>query len=386
MSDPPKSKPLVVLVDDDPAMLETLEGLLKSDWSVRPFTSGAAALAALESLAPDVIVSDIVMPEMGGFELRRAYAKRFGARATPFFFLSSIGDAETMVAGLEAGADDFIVKPVVPDVLRARLRVALRRRSTPQPSSFRGDFADVPFTTVLHFCESKRFTGELVVAAEGFDVALPIAGGELDQEVAAPWIDRLWDLANGTFVLRAAAIDFAGLPGAGDEARPPLEGRLSSVVVRGRRLQIQTELVGGDAPAVVTLILAGGEPVSKLRQRVPADADEECLREMIASQHEEAEASTRDRVSAIRHRMRSQPSSNDGPPSSLAAPASVAAPASHDGRDLFDEGFEHSRRGDWSAALACWERALAADPESRTLAVNIAVAKKKLATRDAHPA
>ncbi|MFI5299251.1 MAG: two-component system response regulator [Polyangiales bacterium] len=390
------SEPHIVLVDDDPAMLDSISAVLRPEWSVVTFDSAAAALDALEKTTPDLILSDIVMPQMGGFEFRRAYAHRFAERATPFLFLSSIGDPETMVAGLEAGADDFIVKPVAPELLRARLRVALRRRGPHKESSYRGDLSQIPFTALLQFCETKRFTGDVTIDAGDLHVTLPIRGGELDAAAAADLIDRLWDLPRGNFILRAATADFAGLSRTTEKDAPVSErpGRLSSVVVRGRRLQVQTELVDGDVPSVVTLVLAGSEPVAKTKKRVPKGVDVATLRSLIDAQHEEVEAATRDRVAALRHRLQhgTDPSvvDLDAPKPELGAKSSSAEGPAQIGvgatveleqqrsAGLFDQGYERSRAGDWSGALTCWERARVADPDNKTLALNIEVARRKL--------
>ncbi len=374
------SRALIVVVDDDEAMLESVAGALRDDYAVRAFSAPAPALDELEQLVPDAIVSDIVMPTMGGFEFRRLYAKRFADRRTPFLFLSSLGDAETMVAGLEAGADDFVVKPIVAELLRARIKALLRRRGPAKEAMFRGELSRVPFTGILQFCEAKRFTGELAVESDGLRVTLPVRGGELDPDAASQWIDRLWELGEGSFTLRATTPDFSGLvavprPSEGLPTGPC--GRLSTVLVRGRRLNIETEYVGGDAPAVVSLVLAGSDPVAKFRKRVPTDADAAALQSLIDAHHAEAEAATHDRVSALRHQWQ-----HGAAPAGARALEGLGEPqpeAAPDVGALFDEGFERSRKGDWAGALACWERALAVDPTNRTLSINVEVARKKLA-------
>jgi DNA-binding response OmpR family regulator len=396
--------PIIVLVDDDPAMLESLSAVLGKDYRVEQFQSGKEALDASSRWEPDVIISDIVMPDMGGFEFRRAYALRYGRRATPFLFLSSIGDPETMVAGLEAGADDFLVKPIVPELLRARVKAVLRRRAVPRESSFRGDLSHIPFASLLQFCETKRFTGELAIEVAGESLVLSITAGELDASANVDSIDTLWDLTEGRFVLRSTTTDFAGLPRGFEQEAPPSErpGRLSSVVVRGRRLQIETEVVDGDELMLVTLVLAGQDPVAKTKQRVARDTDLATLRGLVDAQHEAAEAATHDRVAALRHRIQHGPAPQSGLESTGAkasemAPRAEAAPRSLSSTSpssrvtgnleaetptlvaaLFEEGYEHSREGNWQGALQCWERALVAEPSNRTLALNVEVARKKL--------
>jgi DNA-binding response OmpR family regulator len=136
--------PRIVAVDDDRAMLEAIVQALEPVGSVQAFDDPSRAVEVLAgSAAPDLVVSDIVMPEIGGFELRRRLGALWRGQHVPFVFLSSLQDAETMVAGLDAGADDYVTKPFVPDLLRARVRALLRRveRHTP---AFRGDLARGP--------------------------------------------------------------------------------------------------------------------------------------------------------------------------------------------------------------------------------------------------
>jgi len=363
-----KTRLSVAVVDDDPVMLEWLVASLGKEHVVAAFGSAAAALDGLAALTPDVIVSDVVMPGVGGFEFRRRYDARFKERRTPFIFLSSLSDPETASEGFEAGADDFITKPVQPEVLRTRLRAAVRRRDRAE-GKFRGNLTQTSFLDLVAFCESKHFTGVISVRSADVHVTLPVRGGAVDPELGAQWIDRLCTLDSGTFELRTEAIAFDEL-GAGPASSPA--GRVTSVVVKGRPLQIETQLLGDERPTIVSVVLAGGEVVAKSK-RPADDVPRVALQAEIDAHHEETVAATRDRVSALRHRLQhgSEPSENE-PEKPPEAPVSVAA--------LFDEGLDCSRRGDWAGALAAWERALALEPSNKSLSINVAVARKKLSS------
>lgn len=390
------STPCVLLVDDEPEMLELLAGALPPSFEVRTFQSATDALRSLEDIRPDVIVSDIVMPQIGGFEFRRRYAARFGHRGTPFLFLSSLADDDTMVAGLDAGADDYLTKPIRPELFRARIESLIRRRRYDGTASFRGDFTTTPWTRLLEFCEQKRFTGTLTVDLGAAQLTLRVHGGELDRSVPSAVIDQLWDLASGAFLLESAAPSFDEL-----EARRPVRaptGRLSTIPVKGRTIQIETELARGDTPTIVSLVLAGSDTVSKIRKPIPPESDPVTVQALINEQHEEAIASLNDRISTLRHRRNRDsmpsPSTERSPQIAPPPPASDAQsepaanssspepvleePGTDDVSLLFDEGFEHSRGGDWQKALACWEEALALEPSNRTLRINVEVARRKL--------
>lgn len=396
------TKPLIVIVDDDPGLLDTTASALRGAYQVQVFSSATEALEALGSLVPDAIVSDIVMPSVGGFEFRRLYARRFESRRTPFLFLTSLTDHDTHVAGLDAGADDVLTKPVVPAILQARIRALLRRSQEISTTSHRGDLSRVPFSDLLQLCEAKGVTGELVIEASDLRVVLPLKGGQVD-ESALPWLDRLCDLTEGKFLVRSIAADLQGLGSEPSLSEGPV-GRFSSISVRDRALRVQTELVQGEVTMAVTLVMAGDEPLAKLRRSIPSGASTSEVQALIDAQHAEAEAQMQDRVSSIRQKwqLRSPPPppvegaphsveparSSSSIPMAPAAPSVVAPPAPPHpdpvemALKLFDEGFERSLRRDWNGALLSWERALALDPTNRTIAVNVEVARKKLAPDD----
>lgn len=118
--------PLVLVVDDEAAIRTALDRALRLEgFAVRTAAGGREALAAVEAEPPAVIVLDVAMPDLNG----RAVAARLRARGieTPICVLSARDEVEDRVAGLQAGADDYLVKPFDFDELLARVRALLRR-------------------------------------------------------------------------------------------------------------------------------------------------------------------------------------------------------------------------------------------------------------------
>jgi DNA-binding response OmpR family regulator len=118
--------PKVLVVDDDAAILKALERALRLEgFAVSVADGGRAALVATAADAPDVIVLDVGLPDLNG----RAVAARLRARGddVPICILSARDEVEERIAGLEAGADDYLVKPFAVEELVARLRALLRR-------------------------------------------------------------------------------------------------------------------------------------------------------------------------------------------------------------------------------------------------------------------
>ncbi|MBF2075652.1 MAG: response regulator transcription factor [Synechococcales cyanobacterium C42_A2020_086] len=118
----------ILLVDDDITLRTALIRYLQNrGYSVQEASSGAEGLALFEQNPPDVIVSDVVMPEMDGLEFcRRLRASRSG-QLVPFIFLSSRKDVDDRVQGHQIGADDYLVKPFEPKELVAKIEAQLER-------------------------------------------------------------------------------------------------------------------------------------------------------------------------------------------------------------------------------------------------------------------
>jgi two-component system, OmpR family, KDP operon response regulator KdpE len=135
----PPVRPAVLLVDDDRTLLSVLSRrVARAGYDVRTATSGSAALRQLESGWPGLLVIDLMMPEMDGFELARRVKQ---IADLPIIVLSAVDAAEAKVSALELYAEDYVTKPFDPDELVARIQRVLRRASvgTPQISLDQGD-------------------------------------------------------------------------------------------------------------------------------------------------------------------------------------------------------------------------------------------------------
>lgn len=118
--------PTVLLVDDDPAIRKVVAaGLELEGFTVVPASGGRAALEAVPRVSPAVILLDLGMPDLDGLEVLRQL--RAAGDQTPVCVLSARDEIEDRVGGLEAGADDYVVKPFSARELVARVRAVLRR-------------------------------------------------------------------------------------------------------------------------------------------------------------------------------------------------------------------------------------------------------------------
>jgi DNA-binding response OmpR family regulator len=119
--------PTVLLIEDDPAVREGLGlGLRRHGHQVEPAVDGERGLRLLGTENPDIVVLDVMLPGIDGFEVCRRIR---AAGNVPIIMLTARDDDIDVVSGLEAGADDYVVKPVQARVLDARIKAVLRRHS-----------------------------------------------------------------------------------------------------------------------------------------------------------------------------------------------------------------------------------------------------------------
>jgi DNA-binding response OmpR family regulator len=132
-SEPRATDPLILVVEDDPALLSTLRGVLGSGgYRVWAAESGSEARATLEHLEPDLILLDLMLPDTDGLILAATLKT---LRSTPIIIMSARNQQADRVLGLKLGADDFVSKPFELDELMARVEAVLRRATrTPAPA------------------------------------------------------------------------------------------------------------------------------------------------------------------------------------------------------------------------------------------------------------
>lgn len=119
------NKPVILAVDDDAIILNTVLSTLRENYKVIPFTSGINALRYLESHTADLILLDYYMPEMTGFEVLQKIIENPDTREIPVIFLTGSIDGDGEASVLQSGAVDYILKPVKPQTLITRVKIQL---------------------------------------------------------------------------------------------------------------------------------------------------------------------------------------------------------------------------------------------------------------------
>ncbi len=117
-----RSQPKLLVVDDQPINIQVMYQIFSADFQVFMATNGAQALALCKDNPPDLVLLDIVMPGMDGFEVCARLKADKTTRNIPVIFVTAYTDAEQETRGLDVGAVDFISKPVNPAVVRARVK------------------------------------------------------------------------------------------------------------------------------------------------------------------------------------------------------------------------------------------------------------------------
>ncbi|MGD9826197.1 response regulator [Desulfobacter sp.] len=121
-----KSKAIILVVDDTPENIDVLNGILENEYEIKTALSGEKALKiAVASDPPDLILLDIMMPDMNGYEVCRHLKMRADTRKIPVIFVTAKGDIVDEFKGFEVGCVDYITKPVSPSLVKARVKSQL---------------------------------------------------------------------------------------------------------------------------------------------------------------------------------------------------------------------------------------------------------------------
>jgi len=159
----------VLGVDDNPAGLSALEyNLSTAGFAVVRAVNGREALDRCSETTPDVIVSDVTMPEMDGIEFCRQVREARSMGSVPFVFLTARAEPEEKRLGLRSGADDYIVKPFDMDELILRLEILMDRvKKTRGSMALNGRLRDVSLPDLLQMFEMTRKVGRLKLESAG---------------------------------------------------------------------------------------------------------------------------------------------------------------------------------------------------------------------------
>jgi DNA-binding response OmpR family regulator len=184
----------ILIVEDEPSIAEVVSLYLRrAGYQVTVVGDGEAALAVLAKQVPDLVVLDLMLPKVDGLEITRWLRARGD---TPIIMLTARRDEPDRIAGLEMGADDYVVKPFSPQELVSRVRAVLRRtrgslaRSSEQPVVFAGLRIDPQTRLVEVHGEEKSLT------ATEFDLLWVLARHPRQVFTRDQLLDLVWGLTD----------------------------------------------------------------------------------------------------------------------------------------------------------------------------------------------
>ena len=174
----PNTRPLILAVDDEASNLQLLRQILQDHYRLLFAKDGARALELARQEQPDLVLLDVMMPGMSGYEVCAALKAHPATASTPVIFVTALTETADEVEGFEAGAVDYITKPVSPPIVRARVRTHLSlvdaeelRRSRLQVIQTLGQAAEYKDNeTGMHVIRMSYYARQLALAA-GFSEA-----------------------------------------------------------------------------------------------------------------------------------------------------------------------------------------------------------------------
>ena len=154
-----KPMPKILLVDDEPDIIELIQyHLEKEGYLVKTAKNGVEGLKIAKSFVPDLILLDVMMPEMDGIEACIELRKDNTLNSTLIAFLTARAEDYSHVAGLDSGADDYITKPIKPRVLLSKIKALLRRSTVNQIIKNDKVSLEINRDKYIVICEGKEFT------------------------------------------------------------------------------------------------------------------------------------------------------------------------------------------------------------------------------------
>jgi signal transduction histidine kinase len=215
----------VLIVDDDDITREALHAILKSDdYQIELATNGYDAIEKAKELSPDIILLDVMMPEIDGFEVCRRIRRIPEIAEVPVLILTSLDDQESLLEGIKSGADDFLSKPVNRFELRARVNTITRlnryRRLKEEQARIR-EMANKIIT--LQEDERRRIAqelhDELGQSLTTLSISLKLLSGDLSDPAIQARIADMLNLTRDTLnqlrllghELRPPALDMIGI-------------------------------------------------------------------------------------------------------------------------------------------------------------------------------
>jgi signal transduction histidine kinase len=283
---PDPSAPLVVVVEDDDDLRAFTAQVLASSYRVRAARNGQEALALIADARPDAVVSDVVMPNMDGYELTRQLRMRDESRTLPIILLTARRDVGRVLEGFEAGADDYLTKPFQARELLARVGVHVRLRRIVSEMAHRERLASLGVLAASLAHQVRNPLNTILAGLPAVQRKLGAALNRRDDEIFVAMIDSgerintlIKDLMDLSRVDREVTVRFKPADSVRACVRL-IEARVQASVIIESELDDGMEIMGkaGDLSHVFLNLIdnavRAAEPQGRVRLRVERRGDE----------------------------------------------------------------------------------------------------------------
>jgi len=178
--------PTILVADDDPKNLKIMKAMLGSmGYRIMACDSGPSALSVIRETPPDLVILDVMMPGMDGFEICKRIKCREGTRQIPVILLTALNDRDSKIQGIEAGADDFISKPADKNELLARIKSLINVKNLNRKLA---SFENILFS-IANTVEAKdRYTRGHIRRVADLAVSIGKSFGMSGQELESLWV------------------------------------------------------------------------------------------------------------------------------------------------------------------------------------------------------
>jgi DNA-binding response OmpR family regulator len=185
----------VLVVEDDPTVATVVVRYLEREgYGVTWAAKGSAAMRAIDQELPGLIVLDLLLPEVDGFEIL-AHVREIGP--VPVIMLTALGDESDRVLGLELGADDYLAKPFSPRELVARVKAVLRRASEPLPMVGSDRYVTGDLVIDVGAREVRRDDEPVALTAREFELLVHFAGHPRQVFPRELLLEQVWGYSYG---------------------------------------------------------------------------------------------------------------------------------------------------------------------------------------------
>ncbi|MDA3863533.1 MAG: response regulator [Deltaproteobacteria bacterium] len=365
---------MIILIDDDSVLLEIASELIKeTGYESLAFESVNKALEYMQKNGtPELIISDVMMPNMDGFQLKERVEQLFPSHSVPFFFLSSLSREKDLVRGIEAGVDEYLTKPLRPNLFKAKVKSILSSATSEEVPLFRGDLAKMPFVKLLQFCEKQKMHGKIKIKQKEFSAWVRFKGGQVvyeEFEDKEGLLEKIMDLHQGDFEIYQEKPDLEELadvlasPGKLPSLPDKIGGKLSAAKLGKRIFQIQTEYISSTPAVIVTQVNYKGKTVYRKDMENLNDKTTAQLEKLLIQQHQETEIQIKNKIARIRneegHNLKKK-----------------SRELSFE--EYFDAGLEKYMAKNYEEAYKIWKKAKEIRPDDQTLDINLKILAKKL--------